>query len=179
MEFKVTQEINWEEQFKIMKRWYYRLRGNDDILGLGGSRSINQEDFYYAFFIFCYHIKDGLIKSGILDVEDFINNNLYLQLAGDIANFSKHTFLEKTRTGDLGTKAFRRGYVVNLTGPGPSSVLFKLEIVSNGKTYDSFEVVEECMNAWYQFLTLKSLPIPEIIEENIYQYFIKWEPKKS
>lgn len=165
--------MNWEEQFIALKRWYYRIRGNDDIFGL---RTNHQDDFYRAFFIFCFHLKDSLKHSGISGVEEFVDSNLYLKLAGDIANYSKHTKLTSTHTGDIETKAINRGYLINPIGPGPSYVVFGLEIQSDGNIYDAFGVAEKCMNAWYEFLTSKSLIIPEMIEENVYKNFIKWEP---
>lgn len=175
MEIRFGKDIDWEEQFRMMKRWYYRVRGQDDALGV---KTGHQDDYYRAFFVFCYHLKDGLINAGIEGVEEFINNNLYLQLAGDISNYSKHTKLTTTRTGDKSTKAVNQGYLFNLRGPGASYMIQGLEIQSKGKIYDAFEVANKCMDAWAEFLSSKSIKIPEIPEEIIYECFIKWEPKK-
>ena len=160
-----------------MKRWFYRLRGENDFFGLNIS---NQEDLFIAFFISCHSLKDWLIKDGVAEkkeVENFINAHHCLKLAGDIANFSKHAELTRAWTGDKNTKAVGQKYFVNPSN-GSSYILSVLEVQSDGKVYrNPVDIVKECLNCWSKFVTSKSLSVPEMMEENIFLNFNKWEPK--
>lgn len=174
--FLILSFMNWQDHFLIMKRWYYRLQGlNSDSHNIFSSTDIYQDDFFRAFFIFCYHLKDSLKDSGILGVEDYINTNFSLQLAGDIANFTKHIkFTKSPRTGNKDTKGIGQKY--SILYMGKHCIVSLLDIESGGKKYNAFEVVEDCMNAWGEFLLSKSLDIPEMMEENMFKNFPKWTP---
>lgn len=169
--------MTWEEQFMAMKRWFYRLQGiNGGQHNAFSSSDTYQSDFFQAFFISSYHFKDALINANVSDVENLINKNLSLKLAGDVANFTKHTKLTSTRTGDLQTKGFGK-LLLKQPENAPSYIVSILHIESNGESYNAFSIAEDCMNIWGNFLLSRSLQIPELIEENIYLNFPKWAPK--
>lgn len=55
--------------------------------------SIDYEDDLHAFFVFCYHLKDYLIKDAKISpeiVKDYINKNPALTLCWNICNLTKH-----------------------------------------------------------------------------------------
>lgn len=117
------------------------------------------------------------ITSGINpgEVEKFITENLELALAGDVANFSKHTKLRTTRTGDKSTRASNTYYAYNVD-TGPTYVKSAVYITSKGVSYDALVVAGRCMDLWHGFLLKNSMEIPEIMEETIYRHFKKWTP---
>lgn len=179
--------MDWQESFLIMKRWYYRLDRPKNMQLAYVQNDMYKDDFFRAFFIHCYHLKDALINSGYNDVESFINQHHCLQLAGDIANFSKHTKLKidkkhgpRTRTGDISTKGYAQTVQFvssNLDGPNYITNLFITE--SGGKQFDAFSLATDCMDAWAEYLLSKSLEIPEYIDEKIFANFPRWRPKAS
>lgn len=177
MEFLQSETMNWQEQFKMMKRWYYRLRGSNDIFG----RTIShQEDFFLAFFNCCHHFKNWLVINGVAsdkDTNGYIDKKESLKLCADICTFSKHAEITRTsRTGDFETKAVGQMYSVILPS-GTSYIASRLKVESGGKVYyDAFKIVEECINDWGQFILSKSLEIPDMPEEHIFQNFVKWQP---
>lgn len=163
-----------------MKRWYYRLRPFDPELG-GDTFSHHDnymEDYFLAFFISCYHLKDWIKEYVNIthSTEEYINNNLPLQIAGDVANFSKHSKLTpKPRTGDINTKPNDIGYL-KMTSYGSSYVVKDMYIESNGQIYNAFQVATECMRLWYRFLNNQSIALPdEMNEEVFYENFKKFE----
>lgn len=169
--------MTWQDQFKIMKRWYYRLQGiNGGIENAFSSKDTYQEDFFRAFFISCYQLKDSL-KNEVQGVENYIDQNYALQLSGDIANYSKHAKLISTRTGDMNTKALGQMYMYNLSA-GPNYLVSLLKIISRNREYNAFEIATACMNAWGNFLIKNSLKIPNIPEEKIYENFPTWHPTR-
>lgn len=178
MEFPARVKMNWEEQFLMMKRWYYRLRGDEDIFGL---KTIYREDFFIAFFITCNHFREWLVKNKIItngELKKYVAQYDELELCREIADFSKHVKLwpnhKDQKTEVIGKKI--------VTVPSEGSTYFEsvLKIKSPGRnieTYNTFELVEECMNIWGNFLLSKSLKIPDMPEEHMFQNFVKWEPK--
>lgn len=83
------------EQFQRLKRWH-------DILNkfryenASESKTDFQVDCIYTFFINCFHLKDWLIHSDVVtsnEINDFINNNLEMQICRDICNGVKHLSL--------------------------------------------------------------------------------------
>jgi hypothetical protein len=176
MGYTFADKMSWEEQFKMMKRWYYRIRdGADD----------DKDDFYFAFFGVCHQFKDWLVRDGVAtskEVDANIEQSDALKLCADIATFHKHARVGRdTRTGDQKTKAVGRKYQA-MTPSGNSYMDSTLEIENKGNViYANLELVDECLNAWAQFLISKSLPIPQTLYESmahVYQYPRPlWKPR--
>ena len=173
MEYKFADEMNWREQFKMLKRWYYRIRDGVDN---------DKDDFYFAFFITCHQFKDWLVRDGVAtakEVDDCIEQSDALKLCADVATFSKHARVgREARTGDSKTNAVGQKYMAASSGVMGST----LKIESGGKTiYANLELVSECLDSWYKFLVSKKLEVPETLAEataHIYEYPMKkWEPK--
>ena len=79
----------WPEQYARMKRVLARARSAPPI-------SEQAEDDYYAFFVWCYHLKDWLknddsIPSSVGDrVERYVKDKRCLGICGALANGIKH-----------------------------------------------------------------------------------------
>lgn len=180
MKVETKVKMDWQEQFLMMKRWYYRLRGDNDIFGKPVSY---KEDFFLAFFVSTHHLKDWLKKGGVgnkAEIQTFIKNNPCLELAGAIANLSKHVELDHPRWEEYkNTKIAGQKYLVSV-GSGPTFIESRLKIEFNGKTYhDIFPIVEMCMGAWGRFLISKKLEIPTMPEEFIFERFVVWQPESE
>lgn len=179
--FNARKTMNWEEQFKIMKRWFYRLRGKKDFLGDGG-KEFYKDDFYLAFFNVCNNFKEWIIKEKVAkkeEIDHLVLENDELKLCREIANFTKHVTLFKTHfdpdTKVVGTMI----YIVTETGSSYMTSTLKINSPKrNLETFDAFKLVEKCLNIWGNFLTDKSITIPEMPEENIFENFVKWYPTK-
>jgi len=155
------------EQYERMKRWYYRLKPSNVFSSNG-----NRDDFYYAFFITCYHLKDWLIKkSGVNSnvVENYIKNSTPLSICADLCIYFKHTKIISARHSP-DTKGERQG-IAEMSNGLPTVMCFDCKITSKGKIYDAFKLAEDCIEEWDKFLKNNLLPIPELLEEKIFQCF--------
>ena len=179
MEFSAQYTINWQEYFRMMKRWYYRLRGEKDLLGLKVS---DREDFFIAFFMICEHFKDRLIEEGIAtknEITELIAQYDELTLCREIANGFKHVKLNDTKKHkDVDTKVtVQKIQIAPLGGSSYLESFLKINSPARGiETYNTFGLVERCMNIWGKFLISKNLEIPCIFQE-AHKFFNKWEPK--
>ena len=80
------------EQFARMKRWPVRF---EEITN--GKEHLQSTDFYqdevYAFFQNCWHLRDWIINSGIIEkviVDKFFHEDSDMKICRDLANGSKH-----------------------------------------------------------------------------------------
>ena len=173
MEFKQTEKMNWQEEFKRMKRWIHRIDINTDS---------NREDFLLAFLQCCYHFHYWLEKDKIADKAELnkhISDYYVLKLCADICNFSKHGNSKRTPMLDPDTEVIGQK-LMSMTPTGSSSMLSILKIKSQNKEiYDAFSVGKDCVDAWAQFLIKKGYALPIMPEEVIFLNYDKWEPKWS
>ncbi|MBI2446535.1 MAG: hypothetical protein HYV51_01800 [Parcubacteria group bacterium] len=80
------------EQFYRIERWYKRLKEISTKKGQEQS-TYYQEDVVYTFFQNCFHLKDWIINSGVLEkniVDGFIESNTDMKICRDLCNGSKH-----------------------------------------------------------------------------------------
>lgn len=159
---------------------YYRVRDG---------RDANKHDFFLAFYIFCYDLKDWLVRDNIgseLEIEKYIQNNESLKLCGDIANFAKHGKLKKkkngklvstSRTGDINTEVNEVHYYSISGGYFESTIKIK----NKDKMKEPLQLMDDCMQAWASFLSSKNVSIPQTlseIENTTRRYpFSEWIPK--
>lgn len=86
----------YKEQFKRVQRWLSRFEE------LHCGRSHNREtDYYsdvvYTFFQNCFHLKDWLLNSKVINKEElnrFINDNEEMRICRDLCNGSKHLIID-------------------------------------------------------------------------------------
>jgi len=85
----MTAAARWQVQYERMRRWHERIRSAPTVDDL-------YVDSVYAFFIFCFHLKDWLradqsVAVEIADAaEQLINTDFPMQLCADLANGLKH-----------------------------------------------------------------------------------------
>lgn len=84
----IHRSLGWQGQFARTSRWLDRLicaRSADDA-----------EDFLYAFFQNCYHLRDWvLVELTSLPVDRLFQQSLPLRICRDAANLTKHRILTR------------------------------------------------------------------------------------
>ena len=164
----------YKAQYETMKRWYWRLQPH---LGVGKQTVFSKTDtylgdFFEAFFITCYHIRDYLIEGGIKseEIDDFINNSVPLKICADLCNLTKHVRLVKKPRMSSDIK-LDTPIVMYRNESGEEIVSSMLMIQDGDKLYNPLKLAEDCIKEWDKFLKSKSLPIPELIEEKTFLCF--------
>jgi hypothetical protein len=79
----------WREQYDRMRRWYARLIVSAPVDDC-------RVDDFYAFFVFCSHLRDWLKQDPTIDkkigvdAKTLVDGDRWLGMCADIANGSKH-----------------------------------------------------------------------------------------
>lgn len=152
------QILSWRSQLHRLDRWFARL-------GPGESESdIEQLDFYLAYFMNCYALRDWFIKGDAIsqpDIDEMIGGNESMRLCRDICNRSKHLTL-KNPSIDGNFQIFREySHYDKVT---------RWVILVTGTKHDLFDVASSCMRFWTHFLQSYSPqeppdPFAEIVGE--------------
>jgi hypothetical protein len=165
----------YKAQYEAMKRWYWRLQ---PYLGTGKQTVFSKidtypSDFFEAFFITCYHIRDYLIDSGIRkeEIDNFINGSVPLKICADLCNLTKHVRFVKRKPRMSPDIKLDTPVFMYRNESGEETVSSMLMIQDGDKLYDPLKLAENCIKEWNKFLKNKSLPIPELIEEKMFLCF--------
>jgi hypothetical protein len=147
------------EQLKRAERWLARVKGGKKL------KRETYEDYLWALFESCWHVKDWLKKEKSLlrkvgkspqDVETEVNKSLALRACCGIANRSKHWSLDpKTikRSGD----AKVLGKIMVRLPQGQSSIEY--EVIQNGVPQGSaVKIAEDAINAWKTIFSNWGIP---------------------
>lgn len=178
----ITTQPKYFHQYLRMKRWYWRLQplsgGKENSFS---SYDTYRDDFFIAFFFACQHFKDwlgeyleemGIGKKG--DIENYIKSSTYLKECDAVFNYAKHAKLDpnRDRVGrDNTIKACGQMISYYSEQFQQDIIVSRYEIKGAQKTYDAFELAENCLKEWDDFLRSKKLEIPELIEEKMYLCF--------
>ncbi len=136
----------WQGQFARASRWLDRL--------MHARSPEDAEDFLYAFFQNCYHLRDWVLAElSSSDVDSFFRDSLPLRICRDAANLTKHLTLDRKPAQGHELSVLRE-YVG--AGNGWFEHDTRLVIVTNyqddGIVLDAREVARECMRLWCSFL---------------------------
>jgi len=134
--------LSWRSQFDRLIRWSKRLEEF-------GTDESDQErlDFYLAFFLNCYALRDWFIQSDVLsqpEMDALINADYSMRLCRDICNRSKHLVLHHKPSVD-GNFSIAREY-------DPFEKKNRLFIIAMGDKRDLFELTSSCVEFWKRFL---------------------------
>jgi hypothetical protein len=152
----VPEGPTWQEQYERTKRWYWRVAATSDVTD-------DMVDEFYAFFVFCWHLKDWLkadleVSAPIrAEVETFVNGNLWLRLCADLANGVKHLKLDHRARFDIQARV-----EITMSEPAveimePGLIATSVAISLDGVPYNPGLVARKCMNAWNTFLGERGL----------------------
>lgn len=173
------EDKNWESYFLMIKRWYYRLRDSDFYYQDGYSiSSLEMEnDYIWSFFISCYHFKDWLERDNIAtgdEVNKYIKDSKSLSICSDVCQSNKHAYLKRTKTDDLTTRIINPLIEVEYKN---KKNFISMSFIANNGIVNIDKLIEDCMQAWGEFIISKNLKIPEFKEENSIKNFVKWQMK--
>lgn len=149
----------YQQQFERIKRFYELFEKIDKGIRINFPLSY-LEDVVYAFFIFCYQLKDWIknddtLPSNVKDkVEDFVTENKCLGICGDICNGIKHLTLKPSRSGEYGEIKTKKVSVEYARGTS-LNVKIKFNIFTKSpraKPIDAFELATESLKKWEEFI---------------------------
>jgi hypothetical protein len=130
----------WRGQYDRTFRWYERtVRAASEASG-------DVEDFSYAFFQNCYHLREWMLLTGGAsqqELEDLFAGSPGLRLCRDICNGTKHFNIDRPSV-DANFSVLRE-----YAPSEPSST--RLLVIADSR-YDLLELAHRCMEAWRQFV---------------------------
>lgn len=147
----------WRGHHSLVVRWHARVRQ-----AANGESSADELDFLLTFFLYCFHLRDWLEKSGVVTKDEtslFFKSNPEMRLCRDIANGFKHMTLS-----DPSVDA--RFSIVNEYVPRnwPGAYRYpngKWTICAHNKKelhqYGLVELADRCVALWNDFLLKKQL----------------------
>lgn len=144
----------WLTQYRRTSRWYARLQAFQQSAP-DTELSAETEDFIYAFFQNCFHLKEWLVKSGVAtqqELDAFISSHREWQICRDICNGTKHMTITRPSV-DANFSTYRE--YDYLLPAGTNRTTFRILI--GGTKHDIFELAGSCMKLWNNFLKKKNL----------------------
>jgi hypothetical protein len=148
----LPKNLGLDIQTKRVMRWYSRICELDRGERHGTSHEMDADEFL-VFFIFCYHLKDWVIKETNIpkrEIENFINRTQSLNICADIANGTKHFGL--TRDPRSGEDFRLRAYATVNGDKVGVGLLITLEDETQIKAID---LAKDCIKNWDAFLSSK------------------------
>jgi hypothetical protein len=144
----------WRTHFARTQRWHARLQKVRAECGRVGIRQ-DLEDYIYAFFQSCFHLREWLAKSGAVsksELERLFASHPELQLCRDICNGTKHMTIDSPSV-DADFYTFREYDYFHVPSPsdGPHS-MERFMVRAAGQKQDTFELADRCMEIWRKFL---------------------------
>jgi len=148
----------WREHYDRVQRWMARVA--DEFAPVDEQRV----DDFYAFFIFCFHMKDWLKADSALNreigtaAEDLVKTNQWLGICADVANGSKPLKVGKPRV-DSKARVEKRTYGFDTAGFHKDAFLSRDMIIvpASGTEWVAVEVAKRCVAAWERFLVERGL----------------------
>ena len=138
----------WPYMWKVAKR--FNSYFNSMIDGTDKS-NIYEFDIIHAFFVFCYHLKDWIIRdfpSSKEQVENYINGSV-LRHCADFCNEIKHLNRRKPRTGHAPDIPY-----IDIGENGRP--IFMIETDEGDQ--DACELAGKCIDAWYEYIRVNIDP---------------------
>ena len=141
--WSVHKNDGWRGQFERVHRWRIRL------LEATRSKSPDLEDFAYAFFQNCYHLREWIEKTSSCpqsELDALMATSAPLRLCRDIANGTKHRTLQHASVDT--DFSIGREYAPD----EPAG--YRLFLIADDK-YDLIDLSRMCISAWTVFIEEK------------------------
>lgn len=164
-----TDTMSYEEQVNRTRRWLRRLEDasshpNDINDPLPTEKHEAYEDYLYAFFQNCWHIKDWILSDAgappkLQDAVKKVDEQgvlIPLMLCSGVANGSKH--LRQTR--DPKRRATTIGEIeVDIDPKGNSKTTYTYKVVDDfGTSYEAMQLARQAFAEWEKIITANSNP---------------------
>ncbi len=131
--------LSWRSQYNRLERWFARL--SEPV------SDIEKLDFYLAFFMNCYALRDWLIKSEAMakqEIDRLVFANQSMCICRDVCNRSKHLLLTSKPSADAHYQIAHEYMHHDETT--------RWFIVAAGMKRDLFDLAATCMTFWRVFL---------------------------
>lgn len=145
----------WKGQYRRMIRWYEKLKQSNPG-NFESSDIFEHHDILYACFQNIFFLKDWLIHDANLTskaVNDFVNENLELQLCRDICNGTKHFNLNNASVEADFTIIREYNPFHKQLKEQPYNVI----ILSDGHKFELKKLASQCIQLWNGFITKNNL----------------------
>ncbi|MGA2360899.1 MAG: hypothetical protein ABSG73_00410 [Candidatus Aminicenantales bacterium] len=147
--------------FWLVKRQYNRLKlTHDGVPFTPGPINFDSGDLeldFFAFFLFCYHLKDWIKKDPSVDkktktgVEDFINSTPCLLDCANLANGIKHLRLDKPPRGNRRPR-FKSVHRKAHWTPESVVVVDSITMGTDEGEIEAFDLASKCLAAWQDYI---------------------------
>lgn len=141
--------FSWRSQHARVKRWSQRLHEPQD------ADFQDRLDFFLAFFVNCYALRDWLINSNSIsqkEMDSLIHANEAMRLCRDICNRSKHFTLNRSPSTEANFSIGRE------FRPFDGGYRFFIQYLDSMR--DLLEVAMSCIEFWDDFLAAHKPPEP-------------------
>jgi hypothetical protein len=160
---KTGEGMSYQDQLARVHRWLKRLEDasshrNDINNPVPTEKYEEYEDFLYAFFQNCWHLKDWILSDAGAPRElqeavrkmDKQGNIVPLMLCSGVANGSKH--LRPMR--DPKRRARTVGEIlIDIDPKGDSQTFYTYKVVDdNGKSHEAFALAQQALEAWEKII---------------------------
>jgi hypothetical protein len=114
-----------------------------------------QLDAVYAFFMFCFHLKDWIKSDTAVPapvreaVEDYVGSSAPLTRAQEVTNSVKHLVRTHGETARVGVEGDTLGGTFVL---GTSRLGGRIVIRGHNGIEDAKQIADECLDAWADFI---------------------------
>jgi len=150
---KIVPAKPYEVQLDRVKRWKDEIERKLEDINRGnykGDKAIFF-DMIFAFFVFCYHIKDYIENDNSLLVtkvtlNEFIKNNYCLRICYDLCIGTKHLVINHPKTTG-GTLRININYKLNRVG---NKVIVSLQSKTVNQEFS--DLADECIQKWEEFI---------------------------
>lgn len=142
--------MSYELQWDRTKRWLARIDGPPP------RDHVTYDDFFWAFFQNCWHLRDWIhndlelaedLRKSIMEVW---KNDPSLLVCSDLANGAKHLALDRPRDGS-GAKHSHRVLEVMAGEPSKTRLIYYVAR-GNGERLEALSLAKACMRAWAKIL---------------------------
>ena len=148
----------WQQQHARMMRAYQRAMSTTAV-------TLQAEDDYYGFFVWCFHLKDWLKHDPSVSAttgkaaETLVNTNDALKLCADLANGIKHLRADLSARVDPDSKleAVDAALQADVFQNDVFQTEDRLVIVAATDRWDARQIAEACVSAWAEFLHVHGL----------------------
>jgi hypothetical protein len=142
------------DQWRRVQRWLERIEATP-------KSSTEYDDFIWAFFQNCWHLKDwikndqGLSSHFRRGVERLALSERSLRVCADLANGTKHFELQKPKDGPGARHSHRVLRVV--AGDSSKTEIDYFLVLGDGSQVNALTIAREAVEAWRRLLTAEGL----------------------
>lgn len=133
----------WRSQFDRVRRW------EDRTLKASAQGTQDELDFYLAFFLNCYSLRDWIVNAGVVkssEIDRCIKGSVDMRLCRDICNRTKHLLPDRKASADA-LFSIAREYRGRDT---PISLV----VLATGAKTDLRMLMHGCMKFWTDFVQI-------------------------